>query len=127
MRGFPMDADGYAGNLACAREVSVVTAACLMIRAQLFREVGGFNAHFFTAYQDVDLCLRLRASGLRILWTPRAVLLHDEFVSRPQSYYDMVDRMLLLDQWQDIIARGDPYYNRNLDLDRGDYSPRPDA
>lgn len=124
MRGFSIEADGYAGNLACAREVSVVTAACLMIRSSVFREVGGFNSHFFTAYQDVDLCLRLRARGLRIIWTPRAVLLHDEFVSRPQSYYDMVDRMLLLDQWEEIIARGDPYYNPNLDLERGDYSRR---
>lgn len=124
MRGFPIDLDGYAGNLVCAREVSVVTAACLMIQAPLFKEVGLFNPHFFTAYQDVDLCLRLRARGLRIIWTPGAVLLHDEFVSRPQSYYDMVDRMLLLDQWEEVIDRGDPYYNRNLDLDRGDYSPR---
>ena len=124
MRGFPMTVDGYAGNLACAREVSVVTAACLMIRAPLFRELGGFNPHYFTAYQDVDLCLRLRARGLRVICTPRACLLHDEFVSRPQSYYDMIDRMLLLDQWEEVIERGDPYYNRNLDLERGDYSPR---
>jgi O-antigen biosynthesis protein len=123
MRRFPIAVDGYAGNLACAREVSVVTGACLMIRAALFREVGGFNPHFFTAYQDVDLCLRLRARGLRVICTPRARLLHDEFVSRPQSYYDMVDRMLLLDQWEDVIERGDPYYNPNLDLERGDYSP----
>jgi GT2 family glycosyltransferase len=124
MRRFPMAVDGYAGNLVCAREVSVVTGACLMIRASLFREIGGFNPHFFTAYQDVDLCLRLRARGLRVICTPRARLLHDEFVSRPQSYYDMVDRMLLLDQWEDVIERGDPYYNPNLDLDRGDYSPK---
>jgi len=94
-----------------------------MIRKALFKEVDRFNPHFFTAYQDVDLCLRLRARGLRIIWTPGAVLLHDEFVSRPQSYYDMVDRMLLLDQWEEVIERGDPYYNRNLDLERGDYSP----
>jgi hypothetical protein len=37
----------------------------------------------------------------------------------------MVDRMLLLDQWEEVIERGDPYYNPNLDLERGDYSPRP--
>lgn len=122
MRRFPIDGDGYAGNLACAREVSVVTAACLVIRKPLFHEIGGFNSHFFTAYQDVDLCLRLRARDLRIVCTPRALLLHHEFVSRPQSYYDIVDRMLLLDQWEEVIERGDPYYNRNLDLERGDYS-----
>jgi GT2 family glycosyltransferase len=94
-----------------------------MIRKELFEEIGGFNEHFFTAYQDVDLCLRLRARGLRVISTPQALLLHHESLSR-QSYYDMIDRMLLLDQWQDVIERGDPYYNPNLDLERGDYSRR---
>lgn len=123
MRRFPINVDGYAGSLACAREVSAVTGACLIIRKPLFDEIGGFNEHFFTAYQDVDLCLRLRARGLRVICTPQALLLHHESISR-QSYYDMIDRMLLLDQWQHIIERGDPYYNRNLDLERGDYSRR---
>jgi GT2 family glycosyltransferase len=123
MRRFPIDVDGYAGSLVCAREVSAVTGACLMIRKALFEEVGGFNPHFFTAYQDVDLCLRLRARGLRIVYTPQTLLLHHESISR-QRYYDMVDRMLLLDLWENVIEQGDPYYNRNLDLERGDYSPR---
>lgn len=121
MRGFPLDADGYAGSLACAREVSAVTAACMMIRKSLFEEIGGFNEHFFTAYQDVDLCLRLQAQGLRIIYTPQAKVVHHEWTSR-KTYYDMVDRMLLLDQWEEIIERGDPYYNRHLNLERGDYS-----
>ena len=38
----------------------------------------------------------------------------------------MIDRMLLLDQWEDVIERGDPYYNRNLNLERGDYARRRD-
>jgi GT2 family glycosyltransferase len=123
MRRFPVDVDGYAGSLACAREVSAVTGACLMLRKPLFEETGGFNPHFFTAYQDVDLCLRLRAQGRRIIYTPQALLFHHESTSR-QSYYDMIDRMLLLDLWEDVIEQGDPYYNRNLDLERGDYSRR---
>jgi len=124
MRRFPIDVDGYAGSLVCAREVSAVTGACLMIRKALFEELGGFNPHFFTAYQDVDLCLRLRARGLRIICTPRALLLHHESISR-QSYYDMIDRMLLLDLWEPVIEKGDPYYNPNLNLERGDYSRQP--
>ena len=121
MRGFPLDVDGYAGSLACAREVSAVTAACMMMRKSLFDEVGGFNDHFFTAYQDLDLCLRLRDRGLRIIYTPRTVVVHHEWTSR-KTYYDMVDRSLLLDQWEPLIAAGDPYYNRHLELERGDYS-----
>ncbi len=121
MRGFPLDGDGYAGSLSCAREVSAVTAACMMMRKSLFLEIGGFNEHYFTAYQDLDLCLRLRAKNLRLIHTPCAVVVHHEWVSR-KAYYDMVDRMLLLDQWESVIERGDPYYNRNLNLERGDYS-----
>jgi GT2 family glycosyltransferase len=123
MRGFPIGIDGYAGSLVCAREVSAVTGACLMIRKSLFQEIGGFNEHFFTAYQDVDLCLRLRERGLRLICTPQALVVHHESVSR-QTYYDMIDRMLLLDQWESVITRGDPYYNPNLNLERGDYSRR---
>ena len=121
MRGFPFEVDGYAGSLACAREVSAVTGACLVMRKSLFHEIGGFNEHFFTAYQDVDLCLRLRERGLRLICTPRALVVHHESVSR-QNYYDMIDRMLLLDQWESVIERGDPYYNPNLNLEHGDYS-----
>jgi GT2 family glycosyltransferase len=123
MRGFPIGVDGYAGSLACAREVSAVTAACLMMRKSLFHEIGGFNEHFFTIYQDVDLCLRLRERGLRLICTPQALVVHHESVSR-RSYYDMIDRTLLLDQWESMIERGDPYYNPNLNLERGDYSRR---
>lgn len=122
MRDFPMGVDGYAGSLACAREVSAVTAACMMMRKSLFHETGGFNERYFTAYQDLDLCLRLRARGLRVVHTPEAVVVHHEWTSR-KTYYDMVDRMLLLDQWEPVIEAGDPYYNRNLNLERGDYSP----
>jgi len=123
MRGFPLGVDGYAGSLACAREVSAVTAACLMIRKSLFHEIGGFNEHFFTAYQDVDLCLALRERGLRLICTPQALVVHHESVSR-KSYYDMIDRMLLLDRWESVIEQGDPYYNPNLNLEHGDYSRR---
>lgn len=121
MRGFPAEVDGYAGSLACAREVSAVTAACLMMSRRRFEEIGRFSELFSTLYQDVDLCLRLRARQLRIVYTPEAVLIHHESASR-KSYYDIVDRMFLLDQWDALIEKGDPYYNRNLNLERGDYS-----
>jgi O-antigen biosynthesis protein len=125
MRGFGAASDGYAGSLSCAREVSAVTAACMGVRKSTFFDIGEFNEHFFTIYQDLDFCLRLRERGLRVIWTPRAVLLHHESVSR-QSYYDVIDRYLLLDQWEEIIQRGDPYYNPNLNLQRGDYSLAPE-
>lgn len=125
MRGFPHDSDGYAGSLACAREVSAVTGACLMVRRALYEQVGGFNEHFFTHYQDVDLCLKLRALGLRNLYVPGATLVHYESVTR-KAYYDLVDRNLLLDMWQEIIDRGDSYYNPNFDQRSYNYTVRLD-
>ena len=121
LRGAPGNSDGYAGSLSCAREVSAVTAACLMLKRFVFDEVGGFNEHFFTAYQDVDLCMKIRSKGNRIIFTPRAQLFHHESASRG-SYYDMIDRHLLLDFWEPSIKAGDPYYNRNFDIRTLDYS-----
>ena len=117
MRGFRAKSDGYAGSLSCAREVSAVTAACMAVRKSTFFEVGDLNEHFFTIYQDLDFCLRLRERGLRIIWTPRAMLLHHESLSR-QSYYDVVDRYLLSTGKRSSSA--DPYYNRNLNVERAD-------
>ncbi len=121
LRGCPGDADGYAGSLSCAREISAVTAACMMIPRQLYEAVGGFNEHFFTAYQDVDLCLKIRQRGKRIIWTPRARFIHHESLSRG-TYYDHVDRHLLLDYWEPLIQAGDPYFNPNFNVQACDYS-----
>jgi GT2 family glycosyltransferase len=123
MRGFHHTDDGYAGSLVCAREVSAVTAACLLMKRDDFNAIGGFNEHYFTHYQDVDLCLRLRQLGKRIIVTPRAQLFHHECTTR-KDYWDYVDYSLLLDQWQGAIEAGDPYYNPNFDPAKTDYSWR---
>jgi GT2 family glycosyltransferase len=126
MRGFIAKSDGYEGNLICAREVSAVTAACMAMRKSTFEEIGGFNECFCNVYQDLELCLRLRKRGLRIIWTPHASLLHHESYSRQRSD-DVVDRELLLKEWGEVIQQGDPYYNPNLNIKRGDYSWRKEA
>src|SRR5262249_11872476 len=123
MRGFKHGDDGYAGSLLCAREVSAVTAACLLMKRADFEAVGGFSEHYFIHYHDVYLCLRLRRMGKRIVFTPRAELVHHECATRGDSW-NWVDYTLLLDQWQDEIEAGDPYYNPNFDPARVDYSLR---
>ena len=115
MRGFPKDSDGYAGSLSCAREVSAVTAACLMVRKADYFAVGGMKEDYTVVYQDVDFCLRLRELGRRNIYTPRAVFLHHESKSRGKEY-PMIDRALLLDCFGRYIRRGDPYYNPNFSL-----------
>lgn len=124
MRGFPADSDGYAGSLSAPREVSAVTGACLAIRRETFDRIGGFRETYGTHYQDVDLCLRLRREGLRIVCTPEARLHHHESPSRG-SAYDFLDRLLLLDTWGEAIAAGDPYYPAACSLERLDYSVDP--
>ena len=121
MRGFPADSDGYYGSLRHAREVSAVTGACMMIRKSVFNRVGGFNEHYATHYQDVDLCCELLKHGYRNIVVPQARLLHHESASR-KTYYDWVDRFLLLDRHHDLIGKGDKYYNRHLNIEKGDYS-----
>jgi GT2 family glycosyltransferase len=59
------------------REVDYVSGVCLMIEAERFREVGGFDDNFAPAYcEDVDLCLQLRQKGLRIVYQPSATVVH---------------------------------------------------
>ncbi|HEY9216150.1 MAG TPA: glycosyltransferase [Ancylobacter sp.] len=121
MRGFPEHTDGYAGSLSCSREVSAVTGACLMVRKSDYNALGGLVTYYRTHYQDVDFCLRLRNRGLRVIFTPDATLIHHESASRG-GVYDLVDRALFIDQWDHMIAAGDPYFNPNFCIEKGDYS-----
>ena len=123
MRGFPRDSDGYAGSLSCAREVSAVTGACLMMTKEDYDNLGGLVEYYATHYQDVDLCLRIISQGKQIICVPQVELVHYESVSR-KAYYDLVDRALLLDSWADMISDYDPYYNVNFSFEHTDYSLR---
>ena len=123
LRGADPDTDGYAGSLACAREVSALTAACLMVRRRHFQQLGGLETGYARIYQDTDFCLRLGESGLHSVFVPGARLVHHESVSRG-SGYDFVDRALFLDRWGQHLRRGDPYYNRNFTRNRPDYAVR---
>ncbi|ACA14886.1 glycosyl transferase family 2 [Methylobacterium sp. 4-46] len=111
---------GYFGRMAMAQEVSAVTGACLMMRASVFREVGGFDAErLAVAFNDVDLCLRIRQAGYAIIWTPHAGLIHHESKSRgledtPQKRARFeAEVATMLERWGAQL-RNDPYYNPNF-------------
>ena len=72
LRGAPRDAWGYEGQLAVPREVAAVTGACMAIPRAVWNRVGGMNEDLPVAWNDVDLCQRVRAAGLRVMWTPDA-------------------------------------------------------
>jgi GT2 family glycosyltransferase len=96
-----------------ARDVSAVTGACLAIRRQVFDQLGGFDPEFPVNYNDVDLCLRARQAGYRVIYEPTAVLRHDECQTRMGgTTYD--ERRKFLARWRSIVDSGDPFYNPNL-------------
>jgi GT2 family glycosyltransferase len=114
---------GYFGGAALERDVSCVTAACMAIRANLFRDLGGFNEELAIAFNDVDLCLRLRAAGWRIIWTPTVELTHHEFASLgPHNAPDRAEGFLRDFDWMrrrwGPVLDADPFYNPNLSLAR---------
>lgn len=122
-RRFPADVEGYAGTLSSSREVAALSGACLAVRRDAFTAVGGFRVAYATHYQDVDLCLRFTKASLRCVYVADARLVHHESPSRG-SRYDFLDRLLLIDTWQDRLAEGDPFYPGAFCLERLDYSPR---
>ncbi len=121
--GLPRGSHGYFGRAYLERDVSSITAACMAIRAEVFRMIGGFDEAMPLAYNDVDLCLRLRAAGWRIIWTPTVELMHrgsaslgrhDKGAHAEQYVRDVA---LMRQRWQSVLD-ADPFYNRNLSLER---------
>jgi len=114
-------APGYFNLAHSIRNVSAVTAACLMVKADTFSKVGGFNPSFRVGLNDVDFCLRLLKMGLYNVYTPHAKLIHYESLSRGE-YVDEEEIKLFNQTYQNFIDNGDPYYNPELSLERNDYS-----
>jgi GT2 family glycosyltransferase len=114
---FPRDSRGYFNSLHTVRNFSAVTAACVLMRTDVFESVGGFNEELAVSYNDVDLCLRIRQAGYRIVWVPEAELYHCEFATRTQVL-DTKEVQYMQKRWGEIL-RNDPYYNPNLTLESG--------
>jgi GT2 family glycosyltransferase len=123
------DDPGYLNRLRRVQNVSAVTAACLLIRRQVFDQVGGLDESLTVAFNDVDFCLRVRAAGYLNLWTPFAELIHHESVSRgrdltPTKARRFADEYATMQRrWGADLLR-DPYYSPHLTYDREDFSLR---
>lgn len=125
---WPRDHPGHHGRLALAQDVSAVTGACLLTKRAIWEEVGGLDAEgLAVAFNDVDFCLRVRARGHRIVWTPHAELYHHESASR--GYEDTPEKLqrferekaTLLARWGDVLEC-DPNYSPNLTIRREDFT-----
>lgn len=130
LTGSSRSEDGYFGRLKAIQDVSAVTAACMMVKRSVFESVGGFDEEFVVALNDVDLCMKIRKSGKLIIFNPWVELYHYE--SKSRGYEDTPEKLRRFkgeikrfrDKWHLELEQGDPYYNRNLTLDRGDCSIR---
>lgn len=116
-------ASGYYNRLNCARDVSAVSGACLLVRKSVFEEVGGLDAESPAgAYWDVDLCLKVQGTGHRVVWTPNAKLYCHECDNGDNAVTDAVcgqlkaDALSLREKWREFLL-DDPYYNPNLSLE----------
>ena len=115
------DAPGYAGRAVLAQELSAVTGACLLIRRPLLEQVGGLDERYPSAFNDVDLCLRVREAGYAVVFAPEAVLHHHELRTYGSHY--AAERAPFRDQeaarmrkrWGSVIAQ-DPFHSMNLSL-----------
>lgn len=127
---------GYYGRLKLTQNLTAVTGACLLIRRDVYLEVGGMDIHRFrVAFNDVDLCLRVIEAGYKVAWTPYATLVHHESKSRGFDGDDKrkINRLMgeisyLRERWETQVM-DDPNYNPNLeimsiDLFKVDENPR---
>lgn len=115
-KGWPGDLPTYRGMGETVRNVAAVTGACMLVPAPVFRRMGGFDPRTFpVAYNDIDLCLRILDSGLRVIYTPYARLYHDEARSKPWSQRDpaRAEVRAFQERWTRYIEH-DPFYNPNL-------------
>jgi GT2 family glycosyltransferase len=123
------DDPGYLGRLRAVHEVGAVTAACLVVRREVFDAVGGLDEGLTVAFNDVDFCLKVRAAGYLNLWTPFARLIHHESLSRgrdvtPAKAKRFADEYASMQRRWGAQLLYDPYYSPHLTYDREDFSLR---
>ena len=126
---FPRGHTGMRNRLRVVQNYSAVTAACLLVRREVFLQAGGFNEkHLAVAYNDVDFCLRLGVAGYRNVWTPFAEFYHYESASRGAD--DTPAKKTIHERecaymrrtWGPLLD-SDPAYNPNLTLVSEDFAP----
>lgn len=115
---YPATEPGPSCMLQIERECSGVTAACALLRKDVWHKVGGMTDHLPNSFNDVDLCLKVRHLGYRIIWTPHAQLYHFESMSR-DSTVTTEELRFIQTRW-DQQLRIDPYGNSALDPARPD-------
>ena len=113
----PANRTGYLHKASILQDMSAVTAACMMMKRTAFEEAGGFTEKLSVAFNDVDLCLKVRKNHKLIVYDPYVQLYHMESKTRGaednkekvRRFQEEIEYMRC--QWIDILKKGDPYYN----------------
>lgn len=124
-RFYPRDEPGPFGLARTQRNVISVTGACMLVRREVFDDVGGFDEDFSVINNDLDFSLRLRRSGRRVIYTPHTTMIHHEMVSR-SKLKDVFNSEKFDSQWKDLFLQGDPYFHPMLTSDYDDYLSEPE-
>lgn len=128
--GLHKSENSYFHRAMCAQDYSAVTAACIMVKKSVFEEVGGFSTELAVAFNDIDLCMKIRRADKLIVYNPYALLYHYESKSRGlEDTPEKVARFnreiaVFAKKWPDILKNGDPYYNPNLTLRKSNFALR---
>ena len=120
----------YMHRMMSLQDLSAVTAACLLIRKETYEAVGGLCEDYAVAFNDIDLCMKVRRLGLRVVYDPYAVFYHYE--SKSRGLEDTPEKVMRFNgeiaifasRWPDILRKGDPYYNPNLTLRKANFALR---
>ena len=127
----PANRTGYLHKASLLQDMSAVTAACMIVKKQVFDQVGGFTEELAVAFNDVDLCLKINKAGSLVVYDPYVQLYHMESKTRgAEDSKEKVRRFqteieYMRCHWLDILKNGDPYYNKNLSLTKWNYSLKP--
>ena len=119
--GKDRDDNGYMSHLAVRRNYSAVTAACMMVRKEVFEQVGGFEEKIAVAFNDIDFCMKVRKEGYRNIFLADVLLYHYESLSRgledsPEKIARFNSEVSYMqEKWGELLLHDD-CYNCNFDL-----------
>lgn len=123
---------GYMARNIISQNFNSVTGAMMMISKKDYEEVGGLDEDFPVAYNDVDLCLKIRNKNKVVVMNPFAEAYH--FESRTRGYETSNEKIKRLEEdadrlknkWKEFFEKEDPYFNINFRHDTSVIRIRPD-
>ncbi|MEL6122934.1 MAG: glycosyltransferase family 2 protein [Bacteroidota bacterium] len=111
-------------------EVSAVTGACMVMRREVFEEVGGWDENLPVTLNDVDFCLKVREAGYKVIVHPKVKMIHHESVTRGKNdaaqNFERTkrERAYFKKKWKAWLKKGDPYYSKKLSRKYPDFRLR---